>query len=115
MALTLDDVKRTAHLARIEIGADEASQVLGYPEGYPSPHLSPYFPLGLHLVLRRASFVEYRFARIEMASDLSAGIASGRFELLDSVSEQLLGHVRNGILKSAFIRKKCQTYFDKNK
>ena len=28
MALTLDDVKRIAHLARIENGADEASQVL---------------------------------------------------------------------------------------
>jgi aspartyl-tRNA(Asn)/glutamyl-tRNA(Gln) amidotransferase subunit C len=29
MALTLDDVKRIAHLARIEIAADEALQVLG--------------------------------------------------------------------------------------
>ena len=33
MSLSLDDVKRIAHLARIEVSADEAGQVLGQLAG----------------------------------------------------------------------------------
>jgi aspartyl-tRNA(Asn)/glutamyl-tRNA(Gln) amidotransferase subunit C len=33
MSLTIDDVKRIAHLARIEVDADEAGQVLGQLSG----------------------------------------------------------------------------------
>ena len=33
MSLTIDDVKRIAHLSRIEVDADEAEQVLGQLSG----------------------------------------------------------------------------------
>ncbi len=70
---------------------------------------------GKHPFLRRESFVEYRFARIELASDLTGGVKNKRFEQLAPVSGTLLNQIRAGIGKSAFISRKCQGYFEKNK
>jgi hypothetical protein len=61
------------------------------------------------------SFVAYQFADIHFASDLAAGMTSGKFALLQPVSTPLLDQIRNGIPLSPHTPKKCKTYYDKNK
>jgi hypothetical protein len=72
-------------------------------------------PAGQHPFLKYNSFVAYQFADIHFASDLAAGMTSGKFALLQPVSTPLLDQIRNGIPLSPHTPKKCKTYYDKNK
>jgi hypothetical protein len=67
---------------------------------------------GAHAFLKARSFVPYQHARIEMASDLAAGLRSGRYEQIAPVSSALLLLMRKGISKSSHVARKYRRYFD---
>ncbi len=67
---------------------------------------------GAHAFLRVRSFVPYQHARIELASDLAAGVRSGKYTQLAPVSAVLLLLMQRGIAKSPHIARKYRRYFD---
>lgn len=67
---------------------------------------------GAHPFLTRRSFVPYQHARIEMASDLAAGLRTSKYTQLTPVPSRLLTKIRNGILVSPHIARKHRKFFD---
>jgi hypothetical protein len=60
--------------------------------------------------LRVDSFVAYKFSEIQMAADLSRGVAAGRFQQLAPVSMELLTRIRNGVMMSDHTPRRCKNY-----
>lgn len=64
-----------------------------------------------HGFLRHASYVLYRYARIEAATALLGGLASGDLTTNDPVNGQVFLKVRNGVCRSPQTPRKIKTYF----
>lgn len=67
---------------------------------------------GAHAFLTRRSFVAYKHARIELASDLAGRLRSGRYKPLAPVTAKLLGAMQRGTATSTHIARKHRTYFE---
>lgn len=64
-----------------------------------------------HALLKHASYVLYRKARIETAKALLDGLASGLLAPHDPMNGQVFLKVRNGVCRSPQTPRKIKTYF----
>ncbi|WP_150115701.1 hypothetical protein [Xanthomonas phaseoli] len=63
-----------------------------------------------HQFLQKTSFVRYQRLRIEPFDKLSAGIASGKFEQRESLSNSIFDRVVQGVFDSPFSPPKCKAF-----
>ena len=70
---------------------------------------------GEHPFIKRRSFIDYRYARIEEASMLIKKVKSGEFIAHESMSEGLYTKIVNGLFKSKFIATKFQEFYNQYK
>ena len=68
----------------------------------------------VHAFLNRKSYVSYRHARIESASDLQKRVANGTIEPLTNLKDTILEEICVGFAKSDKTPRKCQIFYDKN-
>ena len=59
---------------------------------------------GEHEFMQHESVVEFRYARVEFADALVAGIARGEFTERAKVSEALFTRIRDGFSRSRFVK-----------
>lgn len=61
--------------------------------------------LGEHVFVKRASFVEYRRARIEQVTHVTKMVEQGLFKPQEPMSHEILGRVLEGLTRSPFTKR----------